>query len=170
MRIKKLGIIGMTLAATLVSGAIAYASNDFSSDDVVKDITGGKPYKQTKEEIKAENETTKKLDDIRLKGNKHKNVGEFKKVEELPGFVPDKKLENAEYKTKTLMTYEDSYNQGYTDQIIYEIDPNRMIYVIQLQSYEELDYEGKKIKNPLITNIYDAETGEKISFIWQADK
>lgn len=168
MKNRKILIIGMTLVATLVTGVVASASSD--SVALVKDIIGGKSYKQAKEEIKVVNNETKKLDDIRLEANKHKNVSEFKQVEELPGFVPDEKLKNAEYKLKTLMTYEDSYNQGYTDQIIYEIDPARMVYVIQVKSHEELDYDGKKIKNPLITSIHDAETGEKISFLWQAEQ
>lgn len=158
MKNKKHVIVGIALSAALVTGAAAYAINDSA-------------FLKSKEEINQNEEPTVKLHEIRLEANKDKSVDDFKKIEELPGIVPDEKLKNAEYKTKKLMTYKDSRNLGYTDQsIIYEIDPDRMVYVVQVKSHEELKYDEGKFKNPLITTIYDAETGEKISFLWQGEQ
>lgn len=38
--------------------------------------------------------------------------GPFLQIEQLPGYVPGDKLENAEYITRKSMTYRESINQG----------------------------------------------------------
>jgi len=112
-----------------------------------------------------------KLDEIRLTANKDKSISEFKKVEDLKVFMSEDKLKKAggEYVLKELMTYENSFNKHYTDSIRWEVDPNRMVWAIQIQYSQNKEFEpGRKMKNPLVTNILDAETGEVITFSWKA--
>lgn len=159
---RKKFLISVGVSAVLVTGAVAYASNEGI-------VPSFKSYKEVKGSTKLDGESQKKFDEIRLKANKDKKKDEFKNVDDIQGVVPESKLKKAHYKLKELMTYEEAYNQGYTDQLIYEIDPDRMVYVIQAKSEEDLEFDGRPIKKPEITTLYDAETGEKISYLWVAE-
>ncbi|HEX9061234.1 MAG TPA: hypothetical protein VF941_13730, partial [Clostridia bacterium] len=115
---------------------------------------------------------TKKLEPVRLKANKDKKVDQLISVENIKGYVNDDKLRETgeEYKLKLLMTYEESYNKGYTSTISFDVDPGRMVWVTQLKHSKDLEIEpGKYMKKPLITNICDAETGEVLDFTWQGN-
>ncbi|RAP76099.1 hypothetical protein [Paenibacillus montanisoli] len=136
-----------------------------SHDEVAK----FKPYKEVKASVQLDGESAIKVDEIRLKANKNKAPESFKNVESMQGIVPESKLDNAHYKLKKLMTYEESFNQGYTDQLIFEIDGDRMVYVVQVKSNKDINFDGRLVKCPLITTIYDAETGETICFMWKAE-
>ncbi len=98
-----------------------------------------------RDNIKLDTKAETKVDDIRLKDNKQKSPAKFKKVEELPGFVPDAELSKrgAKYILKKLMTYEECFDQGYIDGFRYDVDPNRMVWVICAKYDKDIKYDGR---------------------------
>jgi hypothetical protein len=163
---KKQLLLGFGITVMLITGAIAYAS---SQDGTV--VSSPKSFNQLNEQRpQVDGVAEKKYADVRLKANKEKALSSFKKVESIHGVYTDAdaKKKQAHYKLKQLMTYQEAFDKGYTTQFIYEIAGDRMVYVVVAQSEKDLDFDGHLIKTPQITTLYDAETGERISYEWKS--
>jgi hypothetical protein len=106
--------------------------------------------------------------------NNQLDSSRFLRVTELSGYVSPADLADigGKYILQKLMTYKDCCDLGLTDGISYDVDPNRMVWVIQTY-YDETDnmfnFEGSNIRNVTATSIWDAETGDAMSMMIQSD-
>lgn len=89
----------------------------------------------------------------------------IKPVDAMSGYVADDKLKNnAVYKVKELLSYED-FLEKYTE---FDLNPgiskDRMVWVTVRHYPEGINTERGFVENAIVTSYYDAETGDSIGF------
>jgi hypothetical protein len=159
-------LIGLGIATMLLTGAIAYANNSLGLDI---GIHSKKSFTELNDNQSLAADKDTKRPPLRLAGNKDKAASAFKDITSIRGVPSEAEAEShqSRYILKNRMTYQEAYDQGYISQFIYDISGDRVVYVVQAQSLKDLEYDGRPIKTPLITTIFDAETGEKITSEWK---
>lgn len=150
-------IIGLLLVIAFAS--ISYAKTEYKSYDDVK--------QSLKSVSKASDPDGKKViyPEIVYQANKDKDPINFKKPEDIKGYVSDEDLakKGGKYLLEKQMTYREYFNLGIGSSIRHDIDPDRMVLVFTSQFDKTHYIEGKPIEKAIVTTVYDAETGEPLS-------
>ncbi|MBL0388560.1 hypothetical protein JJB07_18305 [Tumebacillus sp. ITR2] len=160
---KKTLVLGaLTLIVTAIVTAQGSAVPATKYDSILQSVgtsqkvddPNGKPVHATEQQYKANN--SKKT---------------LKKVEELPGYVDDQEIEGKSGKNlkKSLMTYKEYINLGIDPAFRHDIDADRMVWVLQTKFTKTTNINGVDIVNPLVTTVYDAETGDQIAMTVSTD-
>jgi len=115
-----------------------------------------------------------KVCDIFYFANNQKDSNQFLNITGLSGYVSPKELANqgGKYILQKLMTYKESCDLNYEDGISYDIDPDRVVWVIRThfdQTNNLYNFEGITIRDVTVSSIWDAETGDAISVTIQSD-
>lgn len=107
---------------------------------------------------------------ITYHANKDKAT-QMKAVEEIKGFATDAELakKGGKYAKKQLMTYREYIDTEKPDAFRPDIDPDRMIWLINSKFTKTFEIEGNTVEKANVTTIYDAETGELLGLTVTSD-
>lgn len=109
--------------------------------------------------------------DVYYKANKEKDPSLFAKLSDIEGEKTHDALAESggKYTLEKMMTYEEYINLGIDDGVSYNIDPDRMVWVITSEFSEPHNINGMMVQNAVVTTVWDAESGDSISLIVHSD-
>lgn len=95
---------------------------------------------------------------------KDKKLLKIQKVEDINGYVSDADLskDGGKYIRKSLMTYQEYIDLGISKGIRHDISPDRLVWVLMCKYDKSKNFDGRVIEKPIITTVYDAETGASL--------
>lgn len=158
---KKRAVIISLLAIILVFAAGTQIYAGVSKYQMVKD-----DLKTAKLNLNQDGSEGKKAP-IYYKKNNDIDKAKLKQPNEIKGFVPDATLaeKGGKYTLKKLMTYEEYYNLGIDDTIRHDIEPDRLVWVFTSRFNKTHYVNGYPVEKAVVTTLYDAETGDMLSFV-----
>jgi len=105
------------------------------------------------------------VSDVYYKANKDKDPSTFVKLADIKGYKTDDVLAESggKYTLEKMMTYKEYIDLCIDPGVSYDIDPDRMVWVITSEFSEPHNINGIMVQNAVVTTAWDAETGAAIS-------